>query len=79
MTHRRRLLHTAALVPAVLARPARAQARYPDRPIRIVVPFPAGGGTDTMARMLIDAGFQAALGVPVVVDNRGGGSTMIGS
>jgi MFS family permease len=32
-----------------------------------------------MARMLIDAGFQAALGVPVVVDNRGGGSTMIGS
>ena len=77
--HRRRLLHAAALVPAALTGPARAQVRYPDRPIRIVVPFPAGGGTDTMARMLIDAGFQAALGVPVVVDNRGGGSTMIGS
>jgi tripartite-type tricarboxylate transporter receptor subunit TctC len=81
MTTRRRMLRGAVGAAAALAAPnfARAQGRYPDRPVRIVVPFPAGGGTDTMARMVIDAGFQAALGVPVIVDNRGGGSTMIGS
>ncbi len=83
---RRRPLVLGALAAAGLARPALAQqaggsagARYPDRPIRLVVPFPAGGGTDVWARMVVDGGFQAELGVPIVVENRGGSAGLIGS
>ena len=46
---------------------------YPDRPIRMVVPFPAGGPTDGMARIISDR-LGAVLGQTVVVENRGGGA-----
>src|SRR4030088_1373711 len=52
--------------------PAQAQA-YPNRPIRMVVPFPAGGPTDAMARIISDR-LGVVLGQTVVVENRGGGA-----
>lgn len=56
---------------------ASAQA-YPAGPIRIVVPFPAGGGVDTAGRMLGQK-LSEAVGRPVVIDNRAGANGMIGS
>ena len=55
-----------------------AQGAYPDQPIKWVVPYPAGGGTDTLARTLSDA-MRAGLGQPILVDNRPGAATNIGS
>ena len=51
---------------------------FPNRPMRIIVPFPAGGGSDIVAR-LIAKGMQARLGQPVVIDNKGGAGTVIGT
>ena len=53
-------------------------AQYPTRPIRFILPFPPGGGTDTMARAMADR-FGEALGQQIVVDNRGGGGANIGA
>jgi tripartite-type tricarboxylate transporter receptor subunit TctC len=75
---RRNMLHVACtLALAVLWQPATAQ-NYPDKPIRLVVPFSAGGGTDILAR---DVGprLSEALGQPVIIDNKGGAGGNIGS
>jgi len=56
---------------------ARAQA-YPAGPIRVVVPFPAGGGVDTAGRLLTQK-LGEAIGKPVIVENRAGANGMIGS
>src|SRR6478735_2292613 len=56
---------------------ARAQAAYPNQPVRWVVPYPAGGGTDALARTLAET-MRASLGQQIVVDNRPGASTNIG-
>ena len=59
---------------AVTAGAASAQA-YPTRPVRIIVPFLAGGTVDIVARQV--GGSFALLGQPVVIDNRPGGGTTI--
>jgi tripartite-type tricarboxylate transporter receptor subunit TctC len=51
---------------------------FPERPIRIIVPFPPGGGTDTVART-VAAKLSERWNVPVTVDNRPGGNTLIGA
>jgi tripartite-type tricarboxylate transporter receptor subunit TctC len=61
--------------------PATAQtdaAHYPERPILVVVPYPPGGGTDILARVLADK-LQARLNQPVVIENRPGASGNVGS
>jgi tripartite-type tricarboxylate transporter receptor subunit TctC len=55
-----------------------ATPSYPTKPIRLVVPYPAGGGGDAGAR-IIGAALQERFGQPVVVDNRGGANTIVGS
>ena len=57
---------------------APAQAQYPSQQIRIICPFPAGGGTDITSRLLGEQLYRL-LGQPVVVDNRTGASGMIGT
>lgn len=70
----RRTLLAATLAPAL----ARAQPRYPEGPVRFVVPFPPGGLLDNVAR-IIEPKLSAALGQPVVVDNRPGSGGNIGA
>jgi len=76
---RRHLLQagSALAAGAALASNARAQGDWPARPIRIVVPYTAGGFTDQMARLL-QVGLQQRLGQPVVVDNKPGANGIIG-
>ncbi|HEX9673318.1 MAG TPA: tripartite tricarboxylate transporter substrate-binding protein, partial [Burkholderiales bacterium] len=57
---------------------ASAHAQYPTRTIRFILPFPPGGGTDTMGRA-ISTRLGEGLGQQVVVDNRGGGGANIGA
>lgn len=68
----------AASLAGALAWVSCAQAQtYPSRPITIVVPFPAGGSTGAMARILLEP-LQAALGQPVIIENIGGAGGSIG-
>jgi tripartite-type tricarboxylate transporter receptor subunit TctC len=63
---------------AIAERPARGDDAFPSRPIRIVIPFPAGGPADIAAR-IIGARMSEEWGQPVVVDNRPGANTIIGA
>jgi tripartite-type tricarboxylate transporter receptor subunit TctC len=73
----RRSLVAAALAAPLLPTAARAQAWAPSRPIRFVVPFPPGGATDVVARVLGER-MQEKLGQPVTVENRTGAGGNVG-
>jgi tripartite-type tricarboxylate transporter receptor subunit TctC len=75
---RRRFLHLAAGAAALpaMSRMARAQA-YPTRPITMIVPFPAGGATDVIARIMVER-MRKSLGQPIVIENIGGADGSIG-
>lgn len=79
---RRQLLKNAALVTlatSLPSLPAWAQGNWPaGKPISYLVPFPPGGNTDTLARLIAQP-LGAALGTPVVIDNRGGAGGSVGS
>ena len=65
------------LVCATAFAPAASAQAYPNKPIRVVVPFPPGGGVDLTAR-LITQRMQVSLGQPLIIDNRGGAAGQIG-
>jgi len=73
----RRLLLFAVLACAAIA-PVAAQTAWPTKPVKFVVPYPPGGSTDPMAR-LIAAKLNDALGQPFIVENRAGASGTIGT
>lgn len=74
---RRTVLQAASAGLASAALPSMAQPAWPSRPIRIIVPYTAGGFTDQMARLL-QVGLQSRLGQPVVVENVPGANSIIG-
>lgn len=67
-----------ALALTLAATPAFAQDNYPAHPIRVVVPYPAGGNTDIIARDVMTA-LSARLGQPVVIDNKPGANSILGT
>lgn len=76
----RLMIAALALTPAVLWAQSHAPIdtkNYPQRPVRFVVPFAAGGGTDIVARKIGNE-LSASLGQPVIIENRPGGSSAIG-
>ena len=79
LPHRRQFLHLAAgaaVLPA-MSRIARAQS-YPTRPVRLIVPYAAGGGNDIVAR-LMGQWLSERLGQPFAIENRPGAGTNIGT
>src|SRR3954467_1004598 len=75
MTARRALLGALAALPML---PGAAHAAWPERPIRVIVPFAAGGNTDVMARTVL-AAMGETLGRNFVVENRAGGAGSLGA
>lgn len=86
-THRARYRHprriiaalACALAPLAQAQPAASGARaaYPNKPLRLIVPFPPGGGNDILARA-VGQRLAESIGQQVIVDNRGGAGGMLG-
>ena len=80
MLRRRSLVTAATLAAAPLARPALSQGAagaWPDRPVRVLVPWPPGGSTDVLTRLMCEQ-LSQRLGQPFVVENRPGASGNIG-
>jgi tripartite-type tricarboxylate transporter receptor subunit TctC len=75
-----RILRISTLLSLALTAPllALADSPYPDKPIRFVVPYPPGGGTDVVAR-IVQQRLQVALGQPIVIDNKGGAGGSLGT
>ncbi|HVL56292.1 MAG TPA: tripartite tricarboxylate transporter substrate binding protein [Burkholderiaceae bacterium] len=80
--NRRRLMIAAGAAAGLAGVPALAQAQaataFPNRPVKIIVPFPPGGPVDTLARNIAQR-LSGSLGQNVVVENRAGGNSVIGS
>ena len=80
MISRRRLIRlsaASALAPGLIGRAAHAQS-WPNRPVRIIIPYAPGGPTDIIARVVADR-LVSAWGQQVVIENRSGGGTNIGA
>jgi len=73
-----KVLKLLSLFLASIALSAPAHAAYPEKPVTVIVPFPAGGSTDTIARMLAGK-LQGRLGKPFVVENKPGATGAIGA
>ena len=74
----RRQTHRLLGLAALLVSPLPARAAYPDKPVTIVVPFPAGSAADANVRVLADK-LRGVLGAPVVVDNKPGANGILGT
>ena len=75
---RRLAIHSALASAAALGLPAWAQATWPSKPVTYIVPFPAGGTTDTLGR-LIGLKLGPVLGTTILIDNKGGAGGGVGS
>jgi tripartite-type tricarboxylate transporter receptor subunit TctC len=75
-----RVALTASVLLVSLVAPiaTQAQSTWPDKPIHFVVPYPPGGGTDVIAR-IVQERFAKALGQPIIIDNRGGAAGSLGT
>src|SRR5262245_45689081 len=73
-----RMVITAAAIAVVGFADASLAQQYPTQPVRLIVPYAAGGGTDAMARFF-SKGLEARLGQPFIVENRAGSGTTIGA
>ena len=73
-----RHLHRTAIAAVMTLASTLALAAYPDHPIRLVVPFPPGGGTDTVSRTIQPA-LQQRLGQQIIIDNRGSAQGITGT
>ena len=78
MKNSKRIFVTLVALMCTVGLPAIAQDKWPSKPIKYIVPFPAGGTTDILAR-LISQKLSTALGQPVVVENKAGAGGNIGS
>jgi tripartite-type tricarboxylate transporter receptor subunit TctC len=78
MPNRRTFVQTAAALAALHSVAAYAQSAWPAKPVTMVVPFPAGGGTDAFARPL-SAQFAKNTGKQLIIDNRGGAGGTVGA
>jgi len=75
---RRSMLQWAVAAAAAPWVPAMAQSAWPTKPVNLIVPFPAGGGTDAFARPL-SAIFSKQTGKQLIIDNRGGAGGTLGA
>jgi len=71
-------LHALALMAALALATGAAAQTFPDKPLRFIIPFAAGGGSDVMARVIAEP-LSQRLGQPVVVENKPGGNATIGA
>jgi tripartite-type tricarboxylate transporter receptor subunit TctC len=78
MNLNRRTVLLAAGGALLAAHPARAQAAWPNQPLKLVVPYPPGGLTDVLGR-LVGERLSAVLGQPVLIDNKPGAATQLGA
>jgi tripartite-type tricarboxylate transporter receptor subunit TctC len=74
---RRRLVQAALASPALIALPALAQGQFPNRPIKLICPWPAGGATDAVMRAIAESAGKS-LGGQMIVENKAGASGMLG-
>ena len=78
INNRRDVLRAGAAGVAMLSLGSHAQSTWPAKPVTVIVPFPAGGGTDAFARPL-SAQFAKLAGKPFIIDNRGGAGGTLGA